>query len=54
MVRRKVPKGSNFDAKHQKDITKVEEWMNKYPRRILGYRTAGELFAEEIRKLKGA
>ena len=54
MVRRKVPKGSNFDAKTQKDITKVEEWMNAYPRRIHGYRTAGELFDEEIRKLKGA
>lgn len=54
MVRRKVPKGSNFDAKTQKDITKVEEWMNAYPRQIHGYRTAGELFDEEIRKLKGA
>jgi IS30 family transposase len=51
MVRRKVPKGTNFDGKTDEEIQQIENWINGYPRRILGYRTAGELFKEEIHKL---
>lgn len=51
MVRRKVPKGTNFDGKTEEEIQEVEDWINGYPRRIHGYRSAGELFEEEIRKL---
>ena len=48
MVRRKVPKGSNFDDKTEEEIKGIEEWINNYPRRIHGYHTAAELFNEEI------
>ena len=51
MVRRKVPKGTNFDDKTDEDIKKIENWINGYPRRIHGYRSAGELFTEELEKL---
>lgn len=51
MVRRKVPKGTNFDDKTDKEIEKIESWINGYPRRIHGYRSAGELFTEELEKL---
>ena len=51
MVRRKVPKGTNFDDKTDEDIEKIENWINGYPRRIHGYRSAGELFTEELEKL---
>lgn len=51
MVRRKVPKGTNFDDKTDTDIQSIEEWINNYPRRIHGYHTAAELFKEEIKKL---
>lgn len=51
MVRRKVPKGTNFDDKTDADIQSIEEWINNYPRRIHGYHTAAELFKEEIKKL---
>lgn len=51
MVRRKVPKGSNFDDKTDEEIEEIENWINGYPRRIHGYRSAGELFAEELGKL---
>jgi IS30 family transposase len=51
MIRRKVPKGVNFDDKTDEDIEKIENWINGYPRRIHGYRSAGELFAEEMEKL---
>ena len=51
MVRRKVPKGTNFDDKTDEEIEKIEGWINGYPRRIHGYRSAGELFTEELEKL---
>lgn len=51
MVRRKIPKGSDFDDKSDQEIEKVAEWINNYPRRIHGYRTAAELFQKEIEKL---
>lgn len=51
MVRRKVPKGTNFDDKTDEEIEKIESWINCYPRRIHGYRSAGELFTEELEKL---
>ena len=51
MVRRKVPKGTNFDDKTDEEIEQIERWINGYPRRIHGYRSAGELFTEELEKL---
>lgn len=51
LVRRKVPKGSNFDDKTEDDIQKVEEWINTYPRELFGWRTAQELFEEELAKI---
>ena len=51
MVRRKVPKGTNFDDKTDEEIEQIEGWINGYPRRIHGYRSAGELFTEELEKL---
>ena len=51
MVRRKVPKGTNFDDKTDEEIEEIESWINGYPRRIHGYRSAGELFTEELEKL---
>lgn len=51
MVRRKVPKGTNFDDKTNEEIAEIEDWVNDYPRRIHGYHSARELFEEEIRKI---
>lgn len=51
MVRRKVPKGTNFDDKTDAEIEDIENWVNNYPRRIHGYHSAKELFDEEIRKI---
>lgn len=51
MVRRKIPKGVNFDDRTEQDIQDVEDWLNSYPRKIHGYRTAGELFQEELEKI---
>lgn len=51
MVRRKVPKGSNFDDKSDDEILNIEEWINGYPRKIHGYRSAGEVFEDELQKI---
>lgn len=51
MVRRKVPKGSNFDDKTEEDIIEIEKWINNYPRRIHGYHTAAEMLDMELAKI---
>ena len=44
MIRRKFPKGTNFDKVTQKDVEAVESWLNRYPRQLLGWASAGQLF----------
>lgn len=44
MIRRKYPKGTDFTNVKQADIERLNEWINDYPRRILGYATAAEVF----------
>lgn len=51
MVRRKIPKGTNFDNKTDEEIAAIENWVNDYPRRIHGYHSARELFEKEIRNI---
>lgn len=51
MVRRKVPKGTDFDGKTEEEVQSIEDWINNYPRRIHGYHTAAERFTEEVEKL---
>ena len=51
MVRRKVPKGTNFDDRTAEDIQEVENWINKYPRRIHGCKSAAEMFEEELQRI---
>lgn len=51
MVRRKIPKGTNFDGKTDEEIEQIESWVNRYPRGIHNFCSAGELFKEEIRKI---
>lgn len=47
----KVPKGTNFDDRTAEDIQEVENWINKYPRRIHGYKSAAEMFEEELQRI---
>jgi len=45
MIRRFIPKGANIAKLKHKDIQRIENWMNNYPRRIHGYRSANDLVA---------
>ena len=49
MIRRFVYKGLNIDGFSEEEIKSVEDWMNNYPRRILGYNTPNE----EVQRLQG-
>lgn len=51
LVRRHIPKGINFDDMSPKDILNIEKWINHYPRRLLGYHSADELFNDDLEKL---
>lgn len=44
MIRRYIPKGSNIDKYTEQEIKQIEEWINNYPRKILGYKSANEVY----------
>jgi len=43
LIRRFVPKGSNIDRLTNADILRIERWINNYPRRMFGYKTANDI-----------
>jgi len=48
LIRRHYPKGTSFADLTAEEITNVERWMNRYPRRIFGYRSAEDMFNEQL------
>ena len=42
MIRRFFPKGTDFSKVSKKRIAAVQDWMNNYPRRVLGWQTPNE------------
>lgn len=52
LIRRFIPKGSSISLFSEAKIKEIQNWMNEYPRRILGYKTAKEQFIEELEKLQ--
>ncbi|SKA72483.1 hypothetical protein SAMN02745111_02417, partial [Eubacterium uniforme] len=50
-IRRIIPKGKDFDKITSDKVNKIEYWMNNYPRRMFGFKTAEELYQKELRKL---
>ena len=54
MIRRWLPKGTNFDEIADEVIAAITEWINNYPRKIFGYLTAGRVFQEQMKALEGA
>ncbi len=45
MIRRWFPKGTNFDKVSKKRIAEIQDWMNSYPRKILGWKAPNEMVA---------
>lgn len=48
MIRRFLPKGTDFRKVTTVYIRRVEEWINNYPREILGFETSGALFERHV------
>lgn len=46
MIRRFIPKGTDISKISEEEVKEIEDWMNNYPRKILGYRTAREMVLE--------
>ena len=51
MIRRKLPKGTSFEDISAADVAAVAEWMNGYPRKVLGYASAEMAYMAELRAL---
>lgn len=46
MIRRFIPKGADIADFSDAEIQEIEDWMNNYPRKILGYKTAKQVAKE--------
>lgn len=44
MIRRHLPKGTDFAQVPDKEIRRIEAWLNNYPRKIFGFRSSESLF----------
>ena len=43
LIRRFIPKGTDIGNISLKEIQRIEYWMNHYPRRIFGYKSAMDM-----------
>ncbi|MGP1585328.1 MAG: IS30 family transposase, partial [Schwartzia sp. (in: firmicutes)] len=54
LVRRFIPEGKDIARVSAYTVQKTQEWINNLPRRLLGYRTARELFQEHLDRVSSA
>jgi transposase, IS30 family len=53
LLRRYLPKGTDFDEVSEQELANVVHWLNHRPRRCLNYRTPHEVFHQAIRGAVG-
>ncbi len=55
MIRRFIPKKTDIHDVNEQDIKKIQTWLNYYPRKRLGYKSAYQVAKEnfQINRLKG-
>ena len=46
MIRRFIPKGTDILEVSETEIQKIQDWMNNYPRKKLGYKSANQVAKE--------
>lgn len=51
MIRRRHPKGTDFSKVTAEEIAATENWINNYPRKIHGYKSAATMFRQCLREL---
>ena len=52
IIRRWLPKGVDFDYLTSRDVRRIQDWINGYPRGTLGGQSAGKVFREYLKNLK--
>ena len=50
-IRRVFPKGKDFNAITPNEVKRAEDWLNNYPRGILGFDTPENLFKMHVSRL---
>lgn len=55
MIRRFIPKGTDIHDVNEQDIKKIQNWLNNYPRKRLGYKSANQMAQEnfQINRIQG-
>ena len=48
IIRRFIPKGQDIGRWSEDEIAEIQEWMNNYPRKILGYLTPNQVAATHL------
>ena len=43
ILRRFIPKGTDIGTLNKKELQRIEDWVNNYPRKILGYKSANQI-----------
>ncbi|MDK2821359.1 MAG: transposase, family, partial [Clostridia bacterium] len=51
LIRRFIPKGKAIKDFSPDSIQRIQNWCNQLPRKILGYKTPGKRFQEELYKI---
>lgn len=49
LIRRFIPKGKSIAQVSEAQCLRIQQWMNDYPRKILGYKTPHECFVNALR-----
>ena len=53
-IRRFIPKGKYISEISNRQIQRIQRWMNDYPRKILNYQTPHECFIKAFKKTQAA
>ena len=51
LIRRYLPKGTEFDKIDEKTLLEIQEKLNNRPRKIIGYKTPNEILESEIKNV---
>jgi len=51
LIRRFFPKGETMEEVRKAEVKAAEQWINNYPRKLLGWRSADELFEQELKAM---
>ena len=51
IIRRFLPKHQSFKEVSDRQVQRIQQWMNDYPRRILDYKTPHQAFVQELKLL---